>query len=195
EFVAIMGPSGSGKSTLLNLVGALDRPSGGRVLVGGRDISRLTPKDAARYRRREVGFIFQSFNLLPRQTVLENVIAPLMFDSVGPAERRERATEALRRLGMEDRLLHRPATLSGGEQQRVAIARALIGRPRVLLADEPTGNLDSRNAAAVQDLLRGLHEDGQTILLITHDAGVAANAGRMVHTLDGRIVDGTGGGA
>jgi putative ABC transport system ATP-binding protein len=190
EFLAIMGPSGSGKSTLLNLVGALDRPDSGSIVVGGQDIAGLSVKAAARYRRTDVGFIFQSFNLLPRLSVLENVAMPLMFDGVAPAERTSRAREALTELGMQHRLEHRPPTLSGGEKQRVSIARALVHAPRLLLADEPTGNLDSRNAAAAMSVLSQLNRDrGQTIVLITHEAEVAAHASRVVHMRDGRLVD------
>lgn len=196
EFLAIMGPSGSGKSTLLNLIGALDRPSAGRIVVGDRDVAALPVKEAARYRRREIGFVFQSFNLLPRLSVLENVALPLMFDGVAPAERKRRARAGLESLAMGDRLEHRPPTLSGGEKQRVAIARALINGPRLLLADEPTGNLDSRNAEAVVDLLVDLNRThGQTIILITHNAEVAQAAGRVIHMRDGRIVSGSGKGA
>jgi putative ABC transport system ATP-binding protein len=193
-FVAVMGPSGSGKSTLLNLIGALDRPTEGRIIVGDRDIARLSTKEAACYRRREVGFIFQSFNLLPRLTVLENVALPLMFEGIAPAVRTRRARATLENLGLSDRLHHQPTTLSGGEQQRVAIARALINQPRLLLADEPTGNLDSRNAEAVVTLLADLnHTRGQTILLITHNPEVAGTAGQIVHMRDGRIVHADGG--
>ncbi|HEV3232018.1 MAG TPA: ABC transporter ATP-binding protein [Candidatus Dormibacteraeota bacterium] len=189
EFLALMGPSGSGKSTLLNLVGALDQATAGTIEVGGRDIGRLSPREAARYRRREVGFVFQSFNLLPRLTVLENVAMPLMFEGVASAERLRRAGEVLGELGLAGRREHRPGTLSGGEKQRVAIARALVNRPLLLLADEPTGNLDSRNAATAMELLGQLNRDrGQTIILITHDAEVAGHATRILHMRDGRIV-------
>ena len=190
EFLAIMGPSGSGKSTLLNLVGALDRPDSGSIVVGGRDIASLSVKEASRYRRAEVGFVFQSFNLLPRMSVVENVAMPLMFDGVPAAQRTASAELTLTELGMAHRLKHRPPTLSGGEKQRVAIARALVHRPRLLLADEPTGNLDSRNAEAAMELLSQLNRDrGQTIILITHEADVARHAGRVVHMRDGRFVD------
>ncbi len=166
-FIAIMGPSGSGKSTLLNLNGALDKPSDGRIVVAGHDIAAFSPKEAARYRRREVGFIFQSFNLLPRLTVLENVALPLMFEGIRPAERNRRAKTVLEELGLGERLAHTPGTLSGGEKQRVAIARALINNPRLLLADEPTGNVDSRNAGAAMTLLADLNRSrGQTIILL-----------------------------
>ena len=189
EFVAIMGPSGSGKSTLLNLVGALDRPDAGSLVVGGADIAGLSVKQAARYRRTEVGFIFQSFNLLPRLSVVENVAMPLMFDGVPRAERLRRAREVLEGLDMAHRFDHHPPTLSGGERQRVAIARALVTGPRLLLADEPTGNLDTRNAEAVMTLLNQLNrERAQTILLITHEADIAAHASRTVHMRDGRMV-------
>ena len=190
EFLAIMGPSGSGKSTLLNVIGALDRPDSGSILVGGRDIGGLSVREASRYRRAEVGFVFQSFNLLPRLSVLENVAMPLMFDGVAPAERERRARQALAEMAMDHRLQHRPPTLSGGEKQRAAIARALVHRPRLLLADEPTGNLDSRNAEAAMEVLAGLNRDrGQTILLITHEADVARYARRVVHMRDGKFVD------
>ncbi len=193
EFLAIMGPSGSGKSTLLNLIGALDRPTEGRILIGDRDIAALSVKEAARYRRREVGFVFQSFNLLPRLTVLENVALPLVFDGVAPAERTRRARAGLEALHMSDRLDHLPNTLSGGEKQRVAIARALINSPRLLLADEPTGNLDSKNAAAVVSLLVELNRaHGQTVILVTHNPEVAEATGRTVQMRDGRIVPAKG---
>ena len=189
EFLALMGPSGSGKSTLLHLVGALDRPSSGRIEVGGTDIANLSPRDAARYRRREVGFIYQNFNLLPRLTVLENVAMPLLFEGMARGERERRATAVLEELGMGPRLKHTPGTLSGGERQRVAIARALVNQPRLLLADEPTGNLDSTNAAAAMALLAELNQDrGQTIVLITHDADVARAAGRVLRMRDGRLM-------
>ncbi len=190
EFVAIMGPSGSGKSTLLNLIGALDSPTAGRVIVDGHDISTLSVREAARYRRREVGFVFQSFHLLPRLNVLENVALPLMLDGISRSERLQRASATLADLAMAARLGHRPNALSGGEKQRVAIARALVNTPRLLLADEPTGNLDSRNAAVVMDLLAELNRiKGQTIILITHNPEVAAVADRTVRLRDGHIVD------
>jgi putative ABC transport system ATP-binding protein len=193
EFIAIMGPSGSGKSTMLNLIGALDRPTAGRILAGGRDIARLNARDAARYRRREIGFVFQSFNLLPRLTVLENVVLPLMFEGVSPGDRDQKARGLLDDLGLGGRLQHKPGTLSGGEKQRVAIARALANDPRILLADEPTGNLDSRNAQAAMELLAELNRSrGQTIFLITHEAEVARHANRVVHMRDGTIIDGEG---
>jgi putative ABC transport system ATP-binding protein len=190
EFLALMGPSGSGKSTLLNLLGALDRPTSGRVEVGGRDVARLSPRDASRFRRREIGFVFQSFNLLPRMSVLENVALPLVFEGVAAAERHRRAAALLDDLGLTPRASHRPGTLSGGERQRVAIARALVNGPALLLADEPTGNLDSRNAAVAMELLAQLNrERGQTIIVITHDPEVAAHARRTLHMRDGRILD------
>jgi putative ABC transport system ATP-binding protein len=195
EFIAVMGPSGSGKSTMLNLIGALDRPSAGRILAGGRDIARLSTRDAARYRRREIGFVFQSFNLLPRLTVLENVVLPLMFEGTAPAERDRKARGLLDDLGLAARLQHKPGTLSGGEKQRVAIARALVNDPRVLLADEPTGNLDSKNAEAAMELLVELNRDRhQTVFLITHEAEVARHASRVVHMRDGSIIDAEGSG-
>ena len=190
EILAIMGPSGSGKSTLLNVLGALDAPSGGRILVGGRDIAALAPAERARYRRCEVGFIFQAFNLLPRLTALENVALPLLLDGVAPGERRRRATALLDEVGLADRQSHTPGALSGGERQRVAIARALVTAPRLLLADEPTGNLDSRTTQAIVALLAALHRTRQqTIILITHDAAIADVAERRVRMRDGRLVE------
>jgi putative ABC transport system ATP-binding protein len=188
EFLAVMGPSGCGKSTLLNLIGGLDRPTGGAIVVDGEEISRLNADRLARYRRERVGIIFQSFNLLPRYTVLENAAMPLVFAGVPRRERERRAAEILERLGMSPRSKHRPPELSGGELQRAAIARALIHRPTLLLADEPTGNLDSANGAAVAALLRELHGQGQTIMLVTHDAEMAGNAQRVVRMRDGVLV-------
>jgi putative ABC transport system ATP-binding protein len=190
EFVAVMGPSGSGKSTLCNVIGALDRPDEGRVVVDGQDITRLSARDAARYRRRSVGFIFQSFNLLPRLTVLENVALPLLFERVPAGERSRKAADLLEQLGMRDRLHHCPPTLSGGEKQRVAIARALVSGPDLVLADEPTGNLDSTTAETVMNLISDLnHSRHQTVLVITHDAQVASHASRVLHMRDGLVVD------
>jgi putative ABC transport system ATP-binding protein len=190
EFVAVMGPSGSGKSTLLNVIGALDRPNHGSIVVEGQNIAALDARGAARYRRRSVGFVFQSFNLLPRLTVLENVALPLLFEGTAAAQRMKRAAAILKDLGMEDRMHHRPPTLSGGEKQRVAIGRALVNDPYLVLADEPTGNLDSKTASVVMGLLADLNRSrGQTVLLITHDAQIAAHADRIVQMRDGRIID------
>jgi putative ABC transport system ATP-binding protein len=187
EFLAVMGPSGCGKSTLLNLIGGLDRPTSGSILVDGEDIARLDAERLARYRRERVGIVFQAFNLIPRHTVLENVALPLLFAGIGRRERDGRAAAILERLGMAARARHRPAELSGGELQRTAIARALVHGPTLLLADEPTGNLDSANGAAVAELLRELNEQGQTIVLVTHDAEMAANARQVVRMRDGLI--------
>ncbi len=188
EFIAVMGPSGSGKSTLLNLIGGLDRPTAGRILIDGQDITALDEDELCRYRRERIGFVFQSFNLLPARTALENVEFPLIFAGIPPAERRTRAEEALTAVGLADRLHHRPGELSGGEQQRVAIARALVGNPDILLADEPTGNLDTRTGNEIMVLLSNLHRRGRTILVVTHDDRVAQFADRIVRLLDGLIV-------
>jgi putative ABC transport system ATP-binding protein len=187
DFLAIMGPSGSGKSTLLHIMGCLDRPSHGRYLFRGRDVSSLPDRELARIRNREIGFVFQSFNLLPDETALENVALPLLYAGVG--DRRSRAREALERVGLADRAEHRPAELSGGEQQRVAIARALVKTPAVLLADEPTGNLDSASGERVLRVLGELREGGLTVVVITHDPEVAGRAARILYLRDGRLAD------
>ena len=188
ELVVVAGPSGSGKSTLLHLLGALDTPDAGRVAVEGRDLAALTERERTLLRRRRLGFVFQGFHLVPVLSALENVELPLVVDGVGARERRARATAALESVGLGARLGHRPDRLSGGERQRVAIARALVHRPRALLADEPTGNLDSVNAGRVFDLLAGLgREAGATIVVATHDPSLVARAGRVVRLRDGRI--------
>jgi putative ABC transport system ATP-binding protein len=187
EFVAVMGPSGSGKSTLLNLLGGLDRPSAGRILVEGADIAGFDQDALCRYRRRRVGFIFQSFNLLPSMSARENVEFPLIFAGVDLRDRQRRAAETLAAVGLAARMLHRPAELSGGEQQRVAIARALVNDPDLILADEPTGNLDSRTGAEVMEALLSVNRAGKTIVMVTHDERVAAHAGRVVRMMDGRV--------
>ena len=187
EFVAIVGPSGSGKSTMMNILGCLDRPTHGAYRLAGTAVAELDDDGLARLRSRSIGFIFQSYNLLPRTTALDNVAAPLLYQGVGRAERVRRARAALERLGLGDRVDHEPTELSGGQQQRVAVARALVTEPALILADEPTGNLDSHAGAEVITLLRELHRAGRTIVLITHDADVAASADRQVHLLDGRI--------
>jgi len=186
--VAIVGPSGSGKSTMMNILGCLDRPTAGRYELAGTDVDELSDDGLARLRSREIGFVFQSYNLLPRTSALENVAAPLLYQGVGGKERRRRAREALERLGLGDRLDHEPSELSGGQQQRVAVARALVTDPALILADEPTGNLDSTSGRDVMGILHQLHFAGRTIVLITHDADVAAAANRQIHIRDGRLV-------
>jgi putative ABC transport system ATP-binding protein len=190
EFVAVVGPSGSGKTTLMNLIGCLDRPTAGSYRLGGQLVAGLNDDELARVRSRMIGFVFQSFNLLPRTSALENVATPLLYQGLSRRDRLARARGALERLGLGDRLHHEPSELSGGQQQRVAIARAIVTEPALVLADEPTGNLDSATGAEVIRILAELHTAGRTIVLITHDLNVAAHAGRQVHTLDGRIVDG-----
>jgi putative ABC transport system ATP-binding protein len=187
ELVAILGPSGSGKSTLMHIVGCLDRPTVGRYLLDGTPVDSLDDDGLARLRSRSIGFVFQSYNLLPRTTALENVAAPLLYQGVPRRQRLERAEAALVRLGLGDRLKHEPTELSGGQQQRVGIARAIVTEPAIILADEPTGNLDSHSGEEVIALLHELNEAGRTVILITHDADVAAAAGRQVHLRDGRI--------
>ncbi|MFV9506323.1 MAG: ABC transporter ATP-binding protein [Oscillochloridaceae bacterium umkhey_bin13] len=188
EFVALVGPSGSGKSTLLHLIGGLVRPTGGTIVVNGLDLGQSNDQQLVTYRRDTLGFVFQSFNLLPIKTAWENVAVPLMLAGAPPPQRKERAMALLSQLGLGQRGDHRPSELSGGEQQRVAIARALANRPRLILADEPTGNLDSRTGAEIMALLRGLvHNEGLTLLLVTHDLGVAGHADRIVHLRDGQV--------
>ena len=188
QFVALVGPSGSGKSTLLNLVGGLDRPTGGQLWIDGVELSASKEKALTDHRRRRVGFVFQSFNLLPRSTAVENVALPLMFVGVDESERTERAEQLLAQVGLSDRMDHRPTQLSGGEQQRVAIARALVNRPAIILADEPTGNIDTTTGAEIMDLLRRLNrEQGVTLLLVTHDPEAAGFADRVIQLRDGQI--------
>jgi putative ABC transport system ATP-binding protein len=191
EFTSIAGPSGCGKSTLLSILGLLDTPTEGSYLLNGQPVAKLEFAARARIRNREVGFIFQSFNLIGDLTVQENVELPLTYRGLGATERRERTQQALEKVGMSHRTRHYPSQLSGGQQQRVAVARALAGRPCILLADEPTGNLDSRNGEAVMDLLRELHREGATICMVTHDARFARFADRTIHLFDGRIVEET----
>jgi len=189
EFVAINGPSGCGKSTLLSILGLLDTPSGGDYLLNGQQVANLSMNDRAKIRNREVGFIFQSFNLIGDLTVYENVELPLTYRGMKASYRKRLVTEALEKVNMEHRMKHVPSQLSGGQQQRVAVARALAGSPRILLADEPTGNLDSKNGEAVMDLLKDLHEEGATICMVTHDERYATFSTRTVHLFDGKIAD------
>ncbi|MCC7073006.1 MAG: ABC transporter ATP-binding protein [Deltaproteobacteria bacterium] len=188
ELLAIMGSSGSGKSTLMNLLGCLDRPSEGRYLLDGRDVSRMSRSELAVVRNRLIGFVFQSFQLLPRTSAVENVELPLLYRALGSSERRRRALQALARVGLAERAGHHPSQLSGGQQQRVAIARALVGEPKVVLADEPTGNLDSVTSVEVMALLQQLVGDGMTVVLVTHEHDIAAFASRVVTIKDGRVV-------
>jgi putative ABC transport system ATP-binding protein len=187
EFVAVMGPSGSGKSTLMNLIGCLDSPTAGEYWLNGHRVSELEDDELARIRNKEIGFVFQTFNLLPRATSLHNVELPLVYAGVGSKERRELASEALAKVGLSDRMHHRPNELSGGQRQRVAIARAMVNRPSILLADEPTGNLDSATSEELMILFEALHEAGQTIVLVTHEHDIAEHARRQIHLKDGRV--------
>ncbi len=189
EYLAIAGPSGCGKSTLLSILGLLDTPTDGTYMLNGRAVANLTAAERARTRNREIGFIFQSFNLIGDLTVYENVELPLTYRGMKPAERRKRAEEALEKVGMAHRARHLPSQFSGGQQQRVAVARAVAGNPSILLADEPTGNLDSKNGEAVMQLLQELHRGGATIGMVTHDPRYARHADRSIHLFDGRIVE------
>ena len=187
EYVACMGPSGSGKSTLMNLIGCLDTPTAGEYWLNSQKVSDLTDDELARIRNKEIGFVFQTFNLLPRADALHNVELPLIYAGLGAKERRQRAARALERVGLGDRMDHRPNELSGGQRQRVAIARALVNEPSILLADEPTGNLDSATGNEIMGLFRELHDTGQTIVLVTHEHDIAAHARRQIHLLDGKV--------
>ncbi len=187
EYVAIMGPSGSGKSTLMNLVGALDTPTSGTYILNGTDVSKMDDNRLAEIRNREIGFIFQTFNLLPRYTALENVTLPLVYAGKGKAERLERAKHVLDEVGLSDRRDHRPNELSGGQRQRVAVARALVNHPSIILADEPTGNLDSKTSVDIMKLFGDIHAKGNTIILVTHEEAIARYAHRIIRLLDGQV--------
>jgi putative ABC transport system ATP-binding protein len=191
QYISIAGPSGCGKSTLLSILGLLDSPTDGNYWLNGQPVSKLTISERTRIRNREIGFIFQAFNLIGDLTVYENVELPLTYRGTGAAERKQKVQHALERVGMAHRLRHYPSQLSGGQQQRVAVARALVGDPLILMADEPTGNLDSKNGEAVMELLRDLHRNGATICMVTHDERYAHFAERNIHLFDGRIVDET----
>ncbi len=187
EYIAISGPSGCGKSTLLSILGLLDSPTDGNYTLNGRPVAQLAQADRARTRNREIGFIFQSFNLIGDLTVYENVELPLTYRGMKPADRKQRVTQALEKVEMAHRAKHLPSQLSGGQQQRVAVARAVAGQPSILLADEPTGNLDSKNGEAVMGLLKGLHDEGSTICIVTHDPRYAEHAEREIHLFDGKV--------
>ncbi|HXG58519.1 MAG TPA: ABC transporter ATP-binding protein [Thermoanaerobaculia bacterium] len=190
EFLAIVGPSGSGKSTLMHILGCLDSPSEGRYWLDGEDVAQLSARALARIRNRKIGFVFQTFNLLPRATIWKNVELPLLYAGLGRDERRERALDALRRVGLENRARHRPNELSGGQRQRVAIARALVNNPSLILADEPTGNLDQKTGSGIIDIFEEISGNGQTIILVTHDPAIAARTQRRIRIVDGLIVEG-----
>ncbi len=187
EFVALMGPSGSGKSTLMNILGCLDTPTKGEYILNGKDVSRMSENDLAEVRNKEIGFVFQTFNLLPRSTSLDNVALPLIYAGAGKKERDERATKALENVGLGNRLTHKPNELSGGQRQRVAVARALINNPSIILADEPTGNLDTKTSIEIMGLLEEIHSKGNTIILVTHEEDIAQHAHRIVRMRDGLI--------
>lgn len=187
EYVAIMGPSGSGKSTLMNILGCLDSPDSGRYILNGTDVSEMDDGELADVRNREIGFVFQSFNLLPRYNALENVALPMVYAGVPAGERREKAAQALRSVGLEDRMDHRPNELSGGQRQRVALARALINNPSIILADEPTGNLDTHTSIEIMRLFDQIYRNGNTVIVVTHEEDIAAYAHRVIRLRDGRI--------
>ncbi len=187
EYVALMGPSGSGKSTLMNILGCLDTPTSGQYFLNGKDVSKLVDNELAEIRNREIGFVFQTFNLLPRSTALDNVALPLIYAGINKFTRRDRALEVLDQVGLSDRVHHKPNELSGGQRQRVAVARALVNKPSIILADEPTGNLDSKTSIEIMALLEEIHRAGNTIILVTHEEDIALHAHRIVRLLDGQI--------
>ncbi|MEY2924333.1 MAG: hypothetical protein RLZZ337_881 [Bacteroidota bacterium] len=187
EYVALMGPSGSGKSTLMNIIGCLDSPTSGSYFLNGLDVSKMTDDSLAEVRNKEIGFVFQSFNLLPRTSALENVALPLVYAGIGKKERLERAHVVLEKVGLGDRGDHKPNELSGGQRQRVAIARALINNPSIVLADEPTGNLDSKSSNEIMELFNRIHDDGNTVIMVTHEEDIAANAKRIIRMIDGKL--------
>ena len=187
EYVAIMGPSGSGKSTLMNLLGCLDTPTSGHYVLNGTDVSKMEDDFLAETRNKEIGFVFQTFNLLPRYTALENVMLPLIYAGVGKVEREKMAIESLEKVGLQDRMDHKPNELSGGQRQRVAIARALVNKPSIILADEPTGNLDSKTSIDIMGLLDNIHENGNTVIVVTHEEDIAKYAHRIIRLFDGEI--------
>jgi len=189
DFLALTGASGSGKSTMMNIIGCLDTPTLGRYTLDGEEVAGLDEEALASVRNRKIGFVFQNFYLMPRQTAVDNVAQPLIYRGIAPAQRRAHAERALQRVGLGDRMRHRPNEMSGGQRQRVAVARALVGQPELLLADEPTGNLDSRTAREIMDLFKQLHAEGQTVVVVTHDPGVAASCKRLVRLHDGRIAE------
>jgi putative ABC transport system ATP-binding protein len=187
EYVALMGPSGSGKSTLMNIIGCLDTPSKGQYILNSTDVSRMNDEQLAEIRNKEIGFVFQTFNLLPRSTALENVALPLVYAGVGKSDRLDRANEMLRLVGLQDRVNHKPNELSGGQRQRVAVARALVNNPSIILADEPTGNLDTKTSYEIMALFEEIHENGNTIILVTHEEDIARHAHRIVRLRDGLV--------
>jgi len=187
EYVAIMGPSGSGKSTLMNIIGALDTPTGGRYVLNGTDVSHLSDDELAEIRNKEIGFVFQTFNLLPRYTALENAMLPLIYAGVSKKERESRGHDVMESVGLADRMLHKPNEMSGGQRQRVAVARALINKPSIILADEPTGNLDSKTSVDIMRLFGEIHQQGNTIILVTHEEDIAMHAHRIIRLRDGLI--------
>jgi putative ABC transport system ATP-binding protein len=187
EFVALMGPSGSGKSTLMNLIGCLDTPTSGNYFLNGKDVSKLNDNQLAEIRNKEIGFIFQTFNLLPRSTALENVTLPLIYAGMGKARRLEKAKESLDNVQLSDRIMHKPNELSGGQRQRVAVARALVNDPSIILADEPTGNLDSKTSIEIMGLLEKIHKAGNTIIVVTHEEDIAQHAHRIIRLIDGNV--------